>query len=111
MPPSTALWDVVTGGHHPDGTVIMWGRGVRPGARIADANIMDIAPTALHLLRQPVPGYMDGKVLVDALAPEFTRVASLSEAALPAATATADDGYSDEERALVEERLRNLGYL
>jgi len=111
VPPSTALWDVVTGGHHPDGTVIMWGRGVRPGARIADANIMDIAPTALHLLRQPVPGYMDGKVLVDALAPEFTRVASLSEAALPAATATADDGYSDEERALVEERLRNLGYL
>jgi predicted AlkP superfamily phosphohydrolase/phosphomutase len=111
VPPSTGMWDVVTGGHHPDGTVIMWGRGVRPGIRIAGASIMDIAPTALHLLRQPVPGYMDGSVLVAALAPEFSRVAASSQTALPAATDHVDDAYSDKERAIVEERLRNLGYL
>jgi predicted AlkP superfamily phosphohydrolase/phosphomutase len=108
--PSTRLWDVVTGGHHPEGTVIMRGRGVRPGLRLEGASIMDIAPTVLHLLGEAVPEHMDGKVLVGALVERFAEVTGKS-AAVTAQVTSADDGYSEQEQALVEERLRNLGYL
>lgn len=114
---STRLWDVVTGGHHPDGTVILWGRGIRAGRRVEGANIMDIAPTALHLLGQPVPTHMDGAILAQALTDDLAATATRTEtkARLPADRApmpeATDDGYSDEERELVEQRLRNLGYL
>jgi predicted AlkP superfamily phosphohydrolase/phosphomutase len=117
--PSTKLWDVVTGGHHPDGTVILWGRGIKAGRRIDAASIMDIAPTALHLLAQPVPAHMDGAVLTQALVDDLaaaagharaTATVAVSDQPAPEAS-TPDEGYSDEERELVEQRLRNLGYL
>lgn len=109
--PSTTLWDVVTGGHHPDGTVILWGRGVRPGCSLTGANIMDIAPTTLHLLGEPVPTNMDGKVLTDALVAGLAEVRHSAGAEAGVAEAAPDEGYSDEELELVEKRLRNLGYL
>jgi predicted AlkP superfamily phosphohydrolase/phosphomutase len=82
--PSTGLWDVVTGGHHPDGTVIMWGRGIRAGCRLDGASIMDIAPTVLHLLGQPAPAHMDGRVIADALTDDYA-APEVGEARLPGA--------------------------
>jgi len=108
--PSTKLWDVVTGGHHPEGTVIMWGRGVQPGFRLGPASIMDIAPTALHLLGEPVPEHMDGKVLVEALAAGLAEVRRQAVGSL-SCPGPPDDACSEDELELIENALRNLGYL
>ncbi len=54
------MWN---GDHHLFGTIIMYGPRIRKNCRISDANIMDITPTILHLFNEPVPRYMDGKVI------------------------------------------------
>jgi hypothetical protein len=57
-------------GHHdPAGLLIMAGPGVRAGARLGECSTLDLAPTLLTLLGLPVPGYMKGRVLEEALDP------------------------------------------
>ena len=55
--------------HRDPGVLVMNGPGVRSGARLEHASVMDIAPTLLHLAGLPVSQEMEGKVLVDALTP------------------------------------------
>jgi len=100
----------ITGGHAPDGTVIMYGPGVRSAAKIAQARIEDITPTLLRLLGQPVPDYMDGAALDQC----FTEPLPVS--ADRAAERGADErrqgpAYSPDEEEIIRDRLRNLGYL
>ncbi|MGH2581308.1 MAG: hypothetical protein ACRDFQ_00240, partial [Anaerolineales bacterium] len=51
-----------SGNHFPQGFLIAAGQGITAGD-IEDAHILDLAPTILNLLGQPVPGFMEGKVL------------------------------------------------
>ena len=51
-----------SGNHFPEGFLIATGKGIKEGA-ISDAHILDLAPTILNLLGQPVPDLMEGKVL------------------------------------------------
>ncbi|MCB1183842.1 alkaline phosphatase family protein, partial [bacterium] len=55
--------------HMLDGIVIISGPEVRPGARLEDADIYDVAPTVLHALGLPVGADMPGRVLTAALDP------------------------------------------
>jgi len=48
--------------HRPEGIVMLYGQGVQPGP-LDRAHILDIAPTVLTLLDEPVPSYMEGKAL------------------------------------------------
>ena len=50
------------GNHRPEGMLITAGPGVRRGP-IGKAHILDLAPTILKLLGQPVPAEMEGKLL------------------------------------------------
>jgi len=50
------------GNHRSEGMLITAGPGVRRGP-IRDAHILDLAPTMLRLLGQPVPAAMEGKPL------------------------------------------------
>ena len=52
------------GRHRRYGIVLAVGPGITPGA-IDGANIVDLAPTALHAMGMPVPGDMDGRVLTE----------------------------------------------
>ena len=56
----------VTGTHRPTGIFLMRGPGISQGVRLKDIRIYDIAPSILHLMGQPVPEDLDGKVLADA---------------------------------------------
>ncbi|MBU0493741.1 MAG: alkaline phosphatase family protein [Chloroflexi bacterium] len=97
----------MNGTHRPDGVLLLAGPQVRAGTVLHSANIVDAAPTALHLLGLPVPSYMDGRVLVEALTvdrPVVDMEMSLPDAASPAS-------YSPAEEAIVAARLRALGYL
>ncbi|HEV3122424.1 MAG TPA: alkaline phosphatase family protein, partial [Isosphaeraceae bacterium] len=50
------------GTHRPEGIVALEAPGVPPG-RSVQAHLIDIAPTILSLLGQPIPSYMEGRPL------------------------------------------------
>ena len=49
-------------GHRQNGIFIAYGKDIKEGQRIR-ANIVDIAPTILHIFGVPIPKDMDGRVL------------------------------------------------
>ncbi len=96
-----------SGCHRREGIFIAHGAAINQSGQQEEANILDLAPTILHLLGQPVPRRMDGRVLTEIFrAP--TEVSYLDEADEALSESQA---LSDEETAQVEERLRSLGYL
>lgn len=54
------------GYHEREGVVVLRGAGIRPGVRLKECTNLDLAPTVLHLLGLPIPGYMKGRVLEEA---------------------------------------------
>jgi predicted AlkP superfamily phosphohydrolase/phosphomutase len=103
------------GTHRPEGVVAVSAPGVAPGRRL-HADLVDVAPTILRLLGEPIPAHVEG------IAIGAPRIAS---AAPPAPTTNRVDPpqepiegphrrpfeYSPEEQAIIEQRLADLGYL
>jgi hypothetical protein len=58
---------IKSGCHDPKGMMMLYGQGIRPGARIGECTNLDIAPTLLTLLGLSVPEEMKGRVLDEAL--------------------------------------------
>jgi predicted AlkP superfamily phosphohydrolase/phosphomutase len=105
-----ASWTAWTGTHRLDGIFIARGPRIRGGAPLAKAEIVDIAPTVLHLCGLVAPSHMDGRALtelfVDGVPPPTQAVPESSVSRVGAETL-----YSEEETREVEARLRDLGYL
>ena len=59
------------GSHRLDGILIARGKPFRKGIEVEGARLIDMAPTILHLMGQPVPDDMDGRVLEELFDPEF----------------------------------------
>jgi predicted AlkP superfamily phosphohydrolase/phosphomutase len=57
----------------PDGFFMAVGDGVKPGASLRGASILDVAPTILYLMGLPVARDMEGRVMSEILDDEFTR--------------------------------------
>jgi hypothetical protein len=55
----------------PDGAILLYGAGIRPGALVTGARLVDIAPTLLYGLGFPVARDLDGRVLTAAFDKEF----------------------------------------
>ena len=97
--------------HRSEGIVLAWGPGIEAGATPEDATVVDVAPTILHAVGEPIPENTDGRVLTELFAPdsEPTNRSIITRAyAAGNATAQADD---DADYSGVEDRLRGLGYL
>lgn len=97
-----------SGQHRMDGILAAGGAGIAPGAQFTrPPRLIDLAPTILQLLGEPVPDDMDGQVLNEMLTASdsvgFTAASAFANAAL--------DGYSEEDAKAIEERLAGLGYL
>ena len=109
LPQAKAEWG---GTHRLYGIILARAPAFKPGAKIENARLIDIAPTLLHLLDVPVPEDMDGKVLTSLFQPDFLSTHAV-RAGAASGTSGADrpSGYTDEESAKVEERLQALGYL
>ncbi|MFC1474682.1 alkaline phosphatase family protein, partial [bacterium] len=71
MQPSTRDAPYISGGHSEKGIIMMAGGPVKKGFRMPDVSHYEIAPTILYLLGMPVPEDMKGKIMTDALDPEF----------------------------------------
>lgn len=91
--------------HRPDGMVLFAGSGVKPGT--VDADILDLTPTFLWLLDQPVPSYMDGRVLTE-LFDKADAVHIVEEALVD--TAVSNSLSAEEEDAIIDS-LKGLGYM
>jgi len=74
---------------------------------LPEASILDLAPTILHLLGEPVPRIMDGRVLSEI----FTRSEPLRFSDDGETDVVAEEGFGADEAEQIEERLRGLGYL
>jgi len=57
----------------PEGFFLAVGDGIRPGAALRSASVLDVAPTLLYLMGLPVPRDMDGRVLTEILDERFAR--------------------------------------
>ena len=49
--------------HSPYGIFIAYGKDIKKGVTIKNAEIIDLAPTILHVMNAPVPKGIDGRVL------------------------------------------------
>jgi predicted AlkP superfamily phosphohydrolase/phosphomutase len=96
----------MNGSHRPDGVLILAGAGVRAGVRLSGAQILDVAPTLLHLLSAPQPDHFDGQVLTKALVHSGEVMCSPEEGGIRSPPSP----YSAEQAAAVEQRLQGLGY-
>jgi len=105
--------DSVWGGtHRLHGILVASGPALKRGAEIENAQLIDLAPTLLHLFGVAVPEDMDGRVLADAFRPEFLATHPVKAgAASGISESDRSTGYTEEESAKVEERLQALGYL
>lgn len=102
-----------TGDHCYHGIFLAWGHGVRQGGTVEGARIVDLAPTILWLLDQPIPEDMDGRVLTEAFEPDFAARRPVKRRPRDGAPPGPADlaAFTDEESEAVRERLRGLGYL
>lgn len=62
----------------PPGLLLAFGEGIRPGATLASASILDVAPTLLYLLGLPVARDMEGRVLTEMLDPAWASARPLT---------------------------------
>ncbi len=120
-PTGTLPW---SGGHSktrpvapvaPDGILIMSGKNINQGAVLKEPRIIDIAPTILALMKIPVAQDMDGRVLIEALTPEFINahpisyISSFEDRKEVEPMKTQHKSFPAKKEFL--ERLKSLGYI
>ena len=90
--------------HAQNGVLIARAEGLESGRKLDGLDILDVAPTILSLMDVPLPGGLRGRSILEAAEAERGSPRHGGPAA-------AGEVYSEAERAVVEERLRALGYL
>lgn len=96
-----------SGCHRSEGIFIAQGPNIRQGETLPESNILDLAPTILHLLGEEVPTIFDGRVLQEIFVKKTAVVFSDNEEE----HIFAEQSLAAEDAAQVEDRLRSLGYL
>jgi predicted AlkP superfamily phosphohydrolase/phosphomutase len=105
------------GSHRPNGILMAAGGPFASRGAIVGASLSDLAPTILFCQGLGIPQEIEGRVLAELFSPEFLsahapqRIAAADVHAAPAAVEAPADNYTDEEREIIERRLRDLGYL
>jgi arylsulfatase A-like enzyme len=97
-----------------NGVLIMSGPNVRRGMNNFDAQIMDIAPTVLYLLNEPIPQDMDGGVLLAPLSAEYIKdhpAQARWERPSAARQKQSPADSTETVNKFVEEQLKAIGYV
>lgn len=97
---------MTNGGHRPFGILIARGNGIPAGQRVTGARLMDLAPTILALMGEPIPDNLDGHALT-AIVGQRDLVYTTGRGL------TGGVGYDYEigEAEIVQDRLRGMGYI
>lgn len=91
------------------GIFLAHGPGIKRDHTVTGARLIDVAPTIMHLFGATVPGYMDGRVLTDIW--EEEQVVAYSSSDSTSSPEEEIHVFSDQDQAMIEKRLRNLGYI
>lgn len=100
--------------HRRNGILMAWGPDVTAKKETNPADIIDVAPTVMHLMGAAVPQEMDGKVLQGLLKEEFVRqnpVRFQKAAGGRGPGASAGALYTEQDLEKIQERLKGMGYL
>ena len=102
----------LSGKHHPDGILMVSGKGVRKNHRLTDIHIRDVAPTVLYMMDEKVPVDMDGSVISELFDPETVnaRPVEFDHDIQPVQEAS-EMIYDADQSEEIEKRLKDLGYL
>ena len=98
------------GTHTKDGVFMARGPGIKPGFRVEKATILDVSPTLLRIFGIPQQEDVDGRVLDEI----FLEEAKFMEKRVQKVSDGEKDeifGLDEEEKALIEARLKKLGYI
>ncbi|MFC6718273.1 alkaline phosphatase family protein [Natrialbaceae archaeon GCM10025810] len=95
--------------HRMTGIMLCRGPSIDAGAEIKSARVVDVAPTLLHGIDEPVPANADGRVLFDVFHEDAS--ATGKKVKRTDATRTADGEEVDDDFTDVENRLKGLGYM
>lgn len=96
--------------HRMDGILIISGPYIKRGI-LEDANIMDIAPTILHIMHVSIPSDMDGRVLKEIFKPRSDFARRDIKYTEPSVQRPKRKVFTKEEEKELEERLKALGYI
>jgi len=102
----------LSGEHDMDGIFVAGGNDVHSTGFLPPASLLDVAPTLLYALGEPIPESMDGQVMADIFHPEFCALHQPTMgAAREVCVREGQEVYSPEEDAAIRDRLQALGYL
>ena len=112
--PTVWTWpaDICSGGHSLDGILVANGPKIAASTRLSDAEIMDVAPSVLYFFGEEIPADFDGKVLSKLFDDEyFSKNPPRYGSDKAEGDAGQDDTYTEEDSSVIEQRLRDLGYI
>ena len=104
----------ISGTHRMNGIYMAYGAAIEAGSEAIDASLVDLAPTILRLMGEPVADHMDGRVLTETLSSERALPPAAAQTCTPQASNDAaihGSVMSEEDQKLLAERLRSLGYV
>ncbi len=100
-----------SGSHRMDGILLAQGPALACPGRVRDAKLIDLAPTLLYLLGEPVPGDMQGRVLEEMIHPNYLASHPINRTpGRPPTAPQPEYALSSSESSELAERLRELGY-
>ncbi len=100
----------------PDGILVMSGRNIRRNASLGEAHVLDILPTALHLMGLPVARDMGGSVLTGAIEQPYLKgnpiryIDSFDDEKWEMTRDRPTIADPERDRAILE-KLKSLGYI
>jgi predicted AlkP superfamily phosphohydrolase/phosphomutase len=105
-----------SGGHRREGIYVAAGGGISgDGLAKRDdstvASLLDIAPTLLYAMGEPIPEVMDGTVLTELFTPALTDDRTVIRQPLAELTGDRSSGRGERDTDQVQERLEDLGYI
>ena len=103
--------ELISGGHSRQGIFLMKGPGIRRGVALSEVDILDVTPTILHLMEQPVPSRLDGRVLGEAFLPEHLTDNPIRIGFEAEAAENQPIEYDPDDAETLRKRLKGLGYI
>jgi predicted AlkP superfamily phosphohydrolase/phosphomutase len=106
-------WRQVSGSHRREGIFIIKGKDIKQNTQVSVSEIVDVCPTAAHLLELPVPSDMDGRVLAETFSDAFVErnPVRIQQVGAGKAVKASRDQYDDDEKGQLVDHLRGLGYI
>jgi predicted AlkP superfamily phosphohydrolase/phosphomutase len=101
----------ISGTHRMNGIFLAYGDNIRPGITLEKAHLTDLAPTILYMMGLQPPAHMDGRVLREIFHNSFQPALDQLPNKPQNDFTNNGQGLTEEEKEIVSERLRDLGYV